>query len=118
MPGAAGAGRLIDSVSSVGARYADAVTTRGASAHWLAVVPLADAVTLPTCSMPQNVTFVPAFHGGLLGDPPVLSMVRDFLHGRQVIGGQSLREAAELLSSAASAWRMPESSAPSSPCPA
>jgi hypothetical protein len=116
--GAAGAGQLIDSVNSVGARYAAAVTTKGASAHWLAVVPLADAVTLPACSLPQNVLFVPAFHGGLLGDPPVLGMVRDFLHGRQVTGGQSLREAAELLSSAASAWRMPESSVPSATCPA
>jgi hypothetical protein len=114
--GAAGAGRLIDSVSSVGAKYAAAVTTRVASSRWMAVVPLADAVTLPACSLPRNVLFVPAFHGGLLGDPPVLAMVRDFLHGHQVSGGQSLREAAELLSSAASAWRMPESSAPSPPC--
>jgi hypothetical protein len=116
--GAAGAGRLIDSVSSVGARYAAAIATHTTSARWLALVPLADAVTLPTCSMPSNVRFVPAFHGGLLGDPPVQGMVRDFLTGRQVDGGQNLRTAAELLSSAAAAWRMPERSAPSPPCPA
>jgi hypothetical protein len=48
---------------------------------WLAVVPLADAVTLPACSWPQNVVFVDAFHGGLLGDPSVRSMVEDFLAG-------------------------------------
>jgi hypothetical protein len=102
----------------VGARYAAAIATHTTSARWLALVPLADAVTLPTCSMPSNVRFVPAFHGGLLGDPPVLGMVRDFLTGRQVDGGQNLRTAAELLSSAAAAWRMPERSAPSPPCPA
>jgi hypothetical protein len=115
--GAAGAGRLIDSVSRVGARYA-AAATRVRSVRWLALVPLADAVTLPACSLPQNVVVVPAFHGGLLGDRPVLSMVRDFLQGRQVNGGRGLREAAELLSSASAAWRMPEPSVPSPPCPA
>jgi hypothetical protein len=122
--GAAGASELLDSVSSVGARYAEATAhdaeataARRHSARWLALVPLADALTLPSCSLPQDVRFVPAFHGGLLGDPPVLGMVRDFLQGHPVDGGQSLREAAELLSSAAAAWRMPEQSAPSPPCP-
>jgi hypothetical protein len=42
-------------------------------------------------------------------------MVRGFLEGRTVSGGQALREAAEMMSSAAAAWRMPELSAP---CPA
>jgi hypothetical protein len=115
--GPAGASELIDSVSSVGARYAAATAERRAPTRWLALVPLADAVTLPACSLPANVWVVPAFHGGLLGDPPVLRMVRDFLRGRPVGGDQSLREAAELLSSAAAAWRMPEVSAPSPPCP-
>jgi len=115
--GAQGAGRLIDSVSSVGAQYADSAV-RSRHRRWLAVVPLADAVTLPTCSLPENVAFVPAFHGGLLGDPPVLRMVRGFLNGRAVTGPRALRTAAEMLSSAAAAWRLPESSAPSPPCPA
>ena len=113
--GAAGAGRLIDSVSRVGARYWAGVQAHRTSVRWLAVVPLADALTLPACNLPPSVLFVPAFHGGLLGDPPVLGMVRDFLHGQTVSGAQSLREAAELMSSAASAWRMPDLSAP---CPA
>ena len=115
--GPEGASRLIESVNSVGARYA-ASASRGKAHRWLAVVPLADAVTLPACTMPQNVLFVSAFHGGLLGDPPVLQTVRDFLSGRQVYGQQDLRTAAELVSSAAAAWRMPLSSAPSPPCPA
>jgi hypothetical protein len=112
--GSAGAERLIDSVSSVGARYWAGVAAHQMSARWLAVVPLADALTLPACSMPSNVLFVPAFHGGLLGDPPVLAMVRDFLDGRTVSGARSLREAAELMSSAAAVWRMPVLS---TPCP-
>jgi hypothetical protein len=113
--GAAGAERLIDSVSRVGARYWAGIAAHPTSLRWLAVVPLADALTLPTCSLPSNVLFVPAFHGGLLGDRPVLGMVRDFLDGRTVSGGHVLREAAEMMSSAAAAWRMPELSAP---CPA
>jgi len=116
--GAAGAARLLDSVSSVGAEYVADDAARVRSPRWLAVVPLADAVTLPACSMPPNVVFVPAFHGGLLGDPAVLATVRSFLVGREVDGGSSLREAAQILSAAAAAWRLPVSSAPSPPCQA
>ncbi len=116
--GAAGAERLINSVSSVGARYAAATADRDRHDRWLAVVPLADAVTLPACNLPRDVLFVPAFHGGLLGDPAVLRTVSSFLRGHQVTGQGSLREAAEILSSAAAAWRMPVRSAPSPPCPA
>jgi hypothetical protein len=116
--GAAGAARLLDSVSSVGARYVADDAARVRSPRWLAVVPLADAVTLPACSMPPNVVFVPAFHGGLLGDPAVLATVRSFLGGREVDGGSSLREAAQILSAAAAAWRLPVSSAPPPPCQA
>jgi hypothetical protein len=116
--GEAGAGRLLDSVNSVGARYAAATAELRTSRRWLALVPLADAVTLPACTLPSNVLFVPAFHGGLLGDGTVLGTVRNFLHGRRVSGPGDLRTAAEILSSAAAAWRMPVSSAPSPPCPA
>jgi hypothetical protein len=115
--GEAGAGRLLDSVNSVGARYA-AAAERGLSQRWVALVPLADAVTLPACTLPSNVLFVPAFHGGLLGDQAVLGTVRSFLSGRPVSGPRDLRSAAEILSSAAAAWRMPVPSAPSPPCPA
>jgi hypothetical protein len=102
----------------VGAQYAAADANRVMSDRWLALVPLADAVTLPACSLPQNVLFVPAFHGGLLGDPAVVAMVRSFLDGRDVSGMQSLRQAAQIVSAAAAAWRIPVRSAPSPPCPA
>lgn len=116
--GAGGAARLIDSVSSVGAEYAAADAGRVMGRRWLAVIPLADALTLPACRLPPNVLFVPAFHGGLLGDPAVLTTVRSFLGGREVSGTPSLRTAAQILSAAAGAWRMPVASAPSPPCPA
>jgi hypothetical protein len=115
--GEAGAGRLLDSVNSVGARYAAATAELSTARRWLALVPLADAVTLPACTLPSNVLFVPAFHGGLLGDRTVLGTVRTFLNGRPVSGPRDLRTAAEILSSAAAAWRMPVPSAPSPPCP-
>jgi hypothetical protein len=120
--GPSGAQNLLSSVSEFGARYfSDVVTaagggTDGKSMRWFAVVPLADAVTLPECQLPSGVIVVPAFHGGLLGDPTVLPMVSAFLSGRNVTdpdGGQ-LREAAELISGASAAWRMPDTT---SACP-
>ena len=114
--GTSGAQRLLTSVSSVGASYA-ASATHGKARRWLALVPLADAVTLPVCSLPDNVVIVPAFHGGLLGDPPVLTMVTSFLAGHAVSALPDMREAAELVTSAAVAWRMPQIAAPSGSCP-
>jgi hypothetical protein len=115
--GSSGAKELINSVSEVGGRYFKRVSQdRGLS--WLAVVPLADAVTLPACPMPQNVIFVDAFHGGLLGDPSVRRIVAAFLAGRTpsdrdldaMAGGsqRNLRSAAQLIAAAAAAWRMPD----------
>jgi len=122
--GPGGAADLLNSVSQFGARYfADVATgagfARGADGkriRWLAVVPLADAVTLPVCRLPSGVLVVPALHGGLLGDPTVLPMVDTFLSGHQVSdpGDAELRSDAELIASAATAWRMPTTT---SACP-
>jgi hypothetical protein len=119
--GAGGAADLLNSVSEFGAKYfADVATgaglARGADGkriRWLSVVPLADAVTLPVCSLPAGVLVVPALHGGLLGDPTVLPMVAQFLSGRPVSdpGDAELRSDAELISSVATAWRMPVTTA-------
>jgi hypothetical protein len=111
--GPGGAERLISSVSEFGARYFSAVTgSSGAGIRWLAVVPLADAVTLPVCELPPNVVVVPAFHGGLLGDASVLPMVSEFLAGHQAqpqgLDEDNLRVAAEVITGAAMAWRMPD----------
>jgi hypothetical protein len=115
--GSSGAQELIDSVSEVGGRYFAQVShDRGLS--WLAVVPLADAVTLPACPMPRNVVFIDAFHGGLLGDPAVQRIVAVFLAGGTpsdqdldaMAGGsqREVRDAAQLIAAAAAAWRMPD----------
>ena len=123
--GRSGAQALIDSVSEVGASYF-ATVSRDSGRPWLAVVPLADAVTLPACPWPQNVIFVDAFHGGLLGDVSVQRIVETFLNGDTVpdstlatlAGGsqRDLRHAAQLIAAAAAAWRMPDlrSACPSS----
>ena len=68
--GPSGAQRLIDSVNEVGARFA-ASAARHHPLRWLLLVPLADAVTLPVCPLPQDVRVVPALHGDLLGSPGV-----------------------------------------------
>jgi len=107
--GPSGAEQLLSSVSEFGARYFDTVANQsGKSLRWLAVVPLADALTLPVCTLPPDVIVVPAFHGGLLGDGTVLPMVSAFLEGRQVSGTPDMREAAEIITGAAAAWRMPD----------
>jgi hypothetical protein len=118
--GESGAQDLLSSVSEFGGQYFSAVasghsaTSGGKPIRWLVVVPLADAVTLPPCGLPpQNVLVVPAFHGGLLGDGTVLPLVAAFVSGRQVstAGNSTLREAAEVITGAAIAWRMPQTNA-------
>jgi hypothetical protein len=107
--GPSGAQHLLSSVSEFGARYFATVADQsGKSLRWLAVVPLADALTLPVCTLPPDVVVVPAFHGGLLGDGSVLPMVSAFLKGQQVSGTPDMREAAEIITGAAAAWRMPD----------
>jgi hypothetical protein len=115
--GTAGAQTLINSVNSVGARFA-AAAARHAPVRLLEVVPLADAVTLPACPLPHNVVVISAFHGELLGDPAALRTVRRFLTDRPVSGMPGLRRTAEIMAAAATAWRMPVSAAPSPPCAA
>ncbi len=109
--GGAGAQVLIDSVSEVGASYFDLIS-RDRGLPWLAVVPLADATTLPACSWPRNVVFIGAFHGGLLGKVSVQRMVEAFLAGgspgQDSRSQPGLRRAAEVIAAAATAWRMPE----------
>ena len=115
--GRAGAQALIESVSEVGASYF-ATVSRDTGRPWIAVVPLADAVTLPACSWPKNVVFIDAFHGGLLGDRSVQQTVETFLTSGTVPDGdlagladgsqRDLRRAAQVIAAAASAWRMPD----------
>jgi hypothetical protein len=115
--GRSGAQALIDSVSEVGARYF-ATVSRDRGVPWLAVVPLADAVTLPACPWPQNMVFIDAFHGGLLGVRSVQRVVEAFLASGipsdqdldGLAGGsqRDLRGAAQLIAAAAAAWRMPD----------
>jgi hypothetical protein len=110
--GPSGAQHLLSSVSQVGARYFDHLARTRGTIRWLAVVPLADALTLPVCRLPPQTILVPAFHGGLLGDSEVLPMVVSFLTGHPAVPkGQdegSLHAEAELITGAAAAWRMPE----------
>jgi len=113
--GTSGAQTLISSVNSVGARFA-AAAAHHAPVRLLEVIPLADAVTLPACPLPPSVVVMPALHGELLGDPAALRTVRRFLTGQPVTGVPDLRATAELVAAAATAWRMPESAAPSPPC--
>jgi hypothetical protein len=109
--GSSGAQTLIESVSEVGARYFRQVSHEQAL-PWLAVVPLADAVTLSACPWPQNVIFVDAFHGGLLGSAVVRQLVESFLDGDSVQADSAsqhqLRSTAQLIAAAATAWRMPD----------
>jgi hypothetical protein len=115
--GPSGAVTLINSVSSVGGRY-EAAAAQHRPVRWLAVIPLADALTLPVCGLPANIAVVPGFHGGLLGKPAVQQMVHDFLAGQQVHGQRRYSDTSEILAATAAGWRMPEIEQPSPPCPA
>ncbi len=84
----------------------------------MAVVPLADSLTMPSCQLPPNTLVVAALHGGLLGNTEVQRAVRGFLGGASVRAQPPLQDAAEIVSQAAAAWRMPELPGPSPRCPA
>jgi hypothetical protein len=106
--GSSGARALIDSVSQVGASYFWDIA-RDRKFHWLAVIPLADAITMPQCPYPPGVVVVPAFHGGLLGNPRVRQLVVDYFAGdTNLPSSRVLRNAAQVISAAAGAWRMPD----------
>jgi hypothetical protein len=113
--GPSGAQRLIDSVDEVGARFA-ASAARHHPLRWLLLVPLADAVTLPVCPLPQDVLVVPALHGDLLGSPGVTTMVRGFLAHQRVPAPDGYKATAEIVAAAAAAWRMPVTTAPTHAC--
>ncbi len=113
--GPSGAQRLIDSVDEVGARFA-ASAARHHPLRWLLLVPLADAVTLPVCPLPQDIRVVPALHGDLLGSPGVTTMVRGFLAHQRVPEPDGYRATAEIVAAAAAAWRMPVTTAPTHAC--
>ena len=117
--GTSGAEQLISSVDRSGAQYAAeaAEQTRRHPIRWMAVVPLADSLTMPSCQLPSNTLVVPALHGGLLGNTEVQRAVRSFLGGASVRAQPPLQDAAEIVSQAAAAWRMPELPSPSPPCP-
>lgn len=115
--GESGAERLISSVGSEGAAFAAEAARNGRRLRWLAVIPLADAVTLPVCDLPGNVIVVPAMHGGLFGDPGVDGIIGRFLSDRRVAGTQDMRDAAVLIAAAAAAWRMPVIGAAPPICP-
>ncbi|MGE5137566.1 MAG: hypothetical protein ACM32E_32295 [Gemmatimonadota bacterium] len=113
--GTTGAQTFVNSVDSLGARFA--VLAHPRLARSLQFMPLADAVTMPACPLAANVEVVPAFHGELLGDPAVLEAVRAFLSHEPVHGRPGLRAAAEVVAAGAAAWRMPLVTSPSPPCP-
>jgi hypothetical protein len=114
--GSSGAGDLIQSVRADGAAYAAAAAKNGQRIHWLAVIPLADAVTLPVCDLPSNVIVVNALHGSLLGDDGIDRLAHRFLSDQPVGGQQQMRDTAEVIAAAASAWRMPAIGAASPAC--
>ncbi len=105
--GESGAQRLVDSVSADGAAFAARAARNGQRIRWLAVVPLADAVTLPVCDLPSNVIVVPALHGSLIGNSSVEKSVHRFFSDQQVAGPQQMRDEAEVIAAASAAWRMP-----------
>jgi hypothetical protein len=116
--GTSGAEKLINSVDQTGASYAQAAVRANElkPRHWLAVLPLADSLTLPACQLPAHTVVVAALHGGLLGNPGVQDTVRDFLAGHAVSAESPLQEVAEAVAQAAAAWRMPQLVTPSPPC--
>jgi len=110
--GSTGASALLASVSQFGAQYFAGASSGNGPGRRLTVIPLADALTLPACSLPPGMMVVSGFHGGLLGNPAVLPVVARFLAGQPAtLPAQNqarMRTAAEVITNVATAWRMPD----------
>jgi hypothetical protein len=79
-----------------------------AGVRQFAVLPLADAVASgspDTLGIPTAV--VPAFHGGLLGDPNADTVIDRVLGGRTPSGSSLWSVAEQLIGPASSAWQVP-----------
>jgi hypothetical protein len=104
---------VLQSTNADGARYAAAANCQSAIPR-LTVIPLADALTLPTGPVVRSALVVPAFHGGLLGHRDIDRTVHAFLDGERVPASGFWRGWAEVVSGAAAAWAVP-SHAPAVP---
>jgi hypothetical protein len=77
--------------------------------HQLALFPLADAVAAPHPSrIAIPVGVVPAFHGGLLGEPSVRATVTGYLEDGRPPAAAAWPVAELLVRAASAAWQVPE----------
>src|SRR5262249_46650635 len=113
--GTSGAQTLINSVNSVGAQFA-AAAAHHAPVRLLEVVPRAGAAPPPPSRRPPSGGVSPPSPGHALGARAPGHRARFFPPTRRAPGGPELGPPAEIMAAAASAWRMPESPAPSPPC--
>ncbi|HEY2563000.1 MAG TPA: hypothetical protein VGI44_04770 [Acidimicrobiales bacterium] len=76
--------------------------------HQVALLPLADATAAPThLTLPFPAVVVPAFHGGLIGNPSTDGIIASALDGQVPSGSGELRDLDSLISASASAWQVP-----------
>jgi hypothetical protein len=108
---------VLQSTNADGARYAAAASCQAAIPR-LTVIPLADALTLPTGPVARSALVVPAFHGGLLGHRDIDRTVHAFLDGKRVPASGFWRGWAEAVSGAAAAWGVPSHLPATSACAA
>jgi hypothetical protein len=108
---------VIQSTNAVGAGYA-AASSCPSTIPRLTIIPLADALTLPTGPVARSALVVPDFHGGLLGHRDIDRTVHAFLDGKRVGASGFWRGWAEVVSGAAAAWGVPSHPPPAAVCAA
>lgn len=100
---------LLQSFASRGHELSELMGCGLPGVRQVAIAPAADAVTGPEIpSGAVAVQVVPAFHGGLLGDPAVRAKVKSVLRGGSTRASSGWARAARVFSAATSAWRVPE----------
>jgi hypothetical protein len=101
-------GPFMRSILSAGPKLDDLLACIPRGVRVQAILPLADALAAPSkLSLPVPYVIVPSFHGGLLDEPEVTGLVKDFLEGRSLRQSDFWSTLETAVDWAANAWQVP-----------
>jgi hypothetical protein len=99
---------FLKSVDQLAPLLRDVLACPAPGVRQVAVLPLADATAAPARpALPFPTVVVPAFHGGLIGNPSTDGIIASALDGQVPAGSGELRDLESLISASASAWQVP-----------
>jgi hypothetical protein len=99
---------FLQSLDQLAPRLQQLLSCPSPGVHQVALLPLADAIAAPAnTALPFPSVVVPAFHGGLIGNPATDGLIAAALDGRVPTGNGGLRDLERVVAASASAWQVP-----------